>query len=295
MNILLPRQLSTDQALWHFDKKGDYSVKSGYQVALKIKFPDQASSSNKQQSPWKAIWSLEIPEKVKIFMSRAARNLLPTAQNLWKKKVLSSSWCQRCRRTEESISHALVSCKISKQVWRLTHFEEQVRLLEGSDMLSFLQEVVNKMSKSDIELIVATWAFWHARNLFIFENKEDSQLSAAKADAIVHSYKKIQLPQLLLSLKENANVNTKWQPPPAGCFKVNVDASAEVDQRSVGLRAVVRDSRGKVIAAAMKPSVFQQGVVDAEAKAARFGVEIAERVGCWPLVIETDSQEVVQT
>ena len=128
MKIPLPTQPSSDKALWYFDKKGDYTVKSGYQVPLKLKFSDQASSSHKRQSPQKAICSLEPPEKVKIFMWRAARNMLPTAQNLWKKKIFSNPWCQRCKRTEESIYHALVSCKVSKKVWRLTPFEDHVRL-----------------------------------------------------------------------------------------------------------------------------------------------------------------------
>ncbi|KAH9791666.1 reverse transcriptase-like protein [Citrus sinensis] len=216
-------------------------------------------------------------------MWRAARNLLPTAQNLWKKKILSSPWCQRCRRTRESTYHALVSCKVSQKVWK------------GGDMFGFLQEMAGKRSKSDMELIVATcWAIWSERNLFIFENKkEDSQLSAAKADAVVYSYKKIQLPQLQTSIEKKSNATSNWQSPPPGCFKVNVDASVVVEQRRVGLGAVIRDARGKVIAAATKPSCFQQEVAYAEAEAARFGVAIAEKVGCWPLIIETDSQEVV--
>ena len=146
-----------------------------------------------------------------------------------------------------------------------------------------------------MELIVATcWAIWHERNLFIFENKkEDSQLSAAKAEAVVHSYKKIQLPPLQTSLEKKSIATSNWQSPLPGYFKVNVDASVVVEQRRVGLGAVIRDARGKVIAAAMKPSCFQQEVAYAEAEAARFGVEIAEKVGSWPLIIETDSQEVV--
>ena len=133
--------------------------------------------------------------------------------------------------------------------------------------------------------------FGMAMNLFIFENKkEDSQLSAAKADAVVHFYKKIRLPQLQTSLEKKSNVTSKWQSPPAGCFKVNVDASVAVEQRRVCLGAVIR---GKVIATAMQPSCFQLEVAYAEAEAARLGVEIAEKVGCWPLIIETDSQEVV--
>ncbi|XP_024042628.1 uncharacterized protein LOC112099434 [Citrus clementina] len=52
MNIPLPRNHSRDQVIWHYDRKGEYSVKSGYQIALKMKVPDTPSSSvnNNNQS-----------------------------------------------------------------------------------------------------------------------------------------------------------------------------------------------------------------------------------------------------
>lgn len=38
MNIPLPRNHYSDQVLWHYDKKGEYSVKSDYHIALKLSF-----------------------------------------------------------------------------------------------------------------------------------------------------------------------------------------------------------------------------------------------------------------
>lgn len=45
MNIPLPNNPKNNQVLWHYDKKGDYSVKSGYQIVLKLNFPNTPSSS----------------------------------------------------------------------------------------------------------------------------------------------------------------------------------------------------------------------------------------------------------
>ena len=36
----LPRSQEEDEVLWHFDKKCEYSVKSGYQLALHLNFPN---------------------------------------------------------------------------------------------------------------------------------------------------------------------------------------------------------------------------------------------------------------
>ena len=44
-SIPLPRTPQEDEIIWHYDRKGLYSVKSGYQLALKIKFPEPPTGS----------------------------------------------------------------------------------------------------------------------------------------------------------------------------------------------------------------------------------------------------------
>ncbi|KAH9736873.1 putative reverse transcriptase/RNA-dependent DNA polymerase [Citrus sinensis] len=127
LRIPLPRNPSPDQPLWHFDKRGEYTVKSGYQVALNQKFPDQLSSSKRNQTSWSIIWNTELPEKIKIFMWRMVKNLLPTTTNLWRRKVLQSPWCQRCQRTEETMAHAIFKCKVVQKIWSLTDHVSEIR------------------------------------------------------------------------------------------------------------------------------------------------------------------------
>ncbi|KAH9759452.1 putative reverse transcriptase/RNA-dependent DNA polymerase [Citrus sinensis] len=55
LKIPLPRQPKPDQVMWHHDKKGNYSVKSGYQLALKLRFPDKPSCSGERYRSWHAI------------------------------------------------------------------------------------------------------------------------------------------------------------------------------------------------------------------------------------------------
>ena len=88
LKIPLPRAPKLDPIIWAYDKQGRYAVKSGYQIVMSLKFKDQLSSSTASPTEWNAIRKLEISEKVKVFMWRAAQYLLPTAGNLWKKKAL---------------------------------------------------------------------------------------------------------------------------------------------------------------------------------------------------------------
>ncbi|KAK9226298.1 hypothetical protein WN943_011345 [Citrus x changshan-huyou] len=167
IKIPLQKQLKPDQVLWHYDKMGEYSVKSGYQLALKMKFPDKPSCSDEKQNTWNAIWYLQIPEK-------------------------------RFNKTEVTILHALFECKASKRICQLTCFEENVRLNKIRDDFSLFQAMLGKRTKAEMELmVVAYWSIWHSRNLLIFKNKREySQSSVAAAEAMVQAYRKIQIPQM---------------------------------------------------------------------------------------------------
>ncbi|KAL5757091.1 hypothetical protein ACOSQ2_021837 [Xanthoceras sorbifolium] len=54
-----------DSLIWHFDKNGEYSVKSGYRVAAQEKLSLKGSSSCPDSKWWLALWNLNIPPKIK--------------------------------------------------------------------------------------------------------------------------------------------------------------------------------------------------------------------------------------
>lgn len=125
--------------------------------------------------------SLDLLEKIKIFIWRAALNILPTAENLWKRKIIKESICQRCRRGVETISHALLECKASKKIW--SHAPITVRSNQAP-----VQDILTMLSthrKLYAELMVAyCWVVWFARNKLLFEtNKIDPRILAAKVES----------------------------------------------------------------------------------------------------------------
>lgn len=78
-----------------------------------------------------------------------------------------------------------------------------MKLFTAQDILSIFQVLAAKKSEVEMELFIALCqANWHSRNLFAFEKKrEDSQISVAKAKAIVESYRKIKPPPLPFFLR----------------------------------------------------------------------------------------------
>lgn len=230
-------------------------------------------------------------------MWRAAKNLLPTAENLWQKKILQQPWCQRCGKQGENTVHAILNCKVAQKTWKSTAFAGDMKLFANQDILSILQILAARKSGAEMEsFVLLCWAIWHSRNLFVFEGKrEDSQSISgqSRGNPIVDSYRKIKPPPLPSSSKQKSSENQAWKPVPVGWFKVNVDAATKVENQVAGLGAVIRDSEGNFVAEAQKQDKLYGDALAAEAKANQLGIDMAESAGCMPLIIESDCQEAV--
>ncbi|KAL9426467.1 hypothetical protein AB3S75_033282 [Citrus x aurantiifolia] len=175
VKIPLPRRPREDEVIWHFNRKGQYSVKSGYQIALNLKFPARPTSSAAKQNQWNSIWLLTLPEKIRIFAWRAAKNLLPSAENLWKRKVIQEPVCQMCNNKLETVFHALVGCKVVQKIWKITRFEDDLKDCVDQDILSLLIGLKLRRSNDDIEMLVSIlWMIWNARNKWIFKRVKES-------------------------------------------------------------------------------------------------------------------------
>lgn len=57
-----------DQVYWFYDKRGVYTAKREYQLALLLNHYQGPSTLSSSQAWWKFIWSLSIPLKMRIFL-----------------------------------------------------------------------------------------------------------------------------------------------------------------------------------------------------------------------------------
>jgi ribonuclease HI len=76
---------------------------------------------------------------------------------------------------------------------------------------------------------------------------------------------------------------------------LNVDASFNHTRSSGSTGAVLRDSAGSFVAAAVNCFEHVLDAPMAEAMALREGMALAQMIGCSKLVIHSDCQEVVET
>ncbi|KAH9754527.1 hypothetical protein KPL71_015467 [Citrus sinensis] len=163
-------------------------------------------------------------------------------------------------------------------------------------MLEIMVEMAKKLTKSDIEVMVAIcWTIWYGKNKFLFEGKKmEPLLTISRVEAVVEAYRRVK--QLKLELKATSSSKNQqvWSPPPDNTFKVNVDAAVNFERQKAGLGVVIRDSCNKVKVAAVKTTLFTGDVKTAEAEAVEWGLVVAKSAAFQCIMVESDCQEVVK-
>lgn len=156
---------ANDQLIWHYSPTGLYTVKSGFHLAASNSDGDQDNSSTNSNTWWKFFWSLNLPQKVKIFAWKVIQHALSVASALQRRHVIDSSVCSRCHIAWESIGHALFACKHAKAVWKTTSFSIDFPRVNGmfkGDYMIYLSSLMDKASYEN--LIYIMWSVWHDIN-----------------------------------------------------------------------------------------------------------------------------------
>ena len=100
LGISISQGMTEDSQSWAWTKNGEFLVKSTYGVALKVleetkKIRDGGDclDSAKMKKMFKVIWSLNCPSKIKHFMWRSCKNILPTNHCLRNRKIVMEEDC----------------------------------------------------------------------------------------------------------------------------------------------------------------------------------------------------------
>ncbi|KAL5548874.1 hypothetical protein UlMin_004105 [Ulmus minor] len=110
LSLPLPRRTTPDTLLWHYDKSGHYTVRSGYWLANKCRSVPSSSTSS-LNSWWKQFWRLRVPSKIRVFIWKAFHNWIPSSINLANHGVSSQKRCLICNKADDTTLHALWGCK----------------------------------------------------------------------------------------------------------------------------------------------------------------------------------------
>ena len=171
LSIPLSTNGTNDRLVWAENRSSKFTVKSAYMLALeeqqRLAMGDCSNSSNRKKI-WKALWNLNVPQKIKHFAWRASQDILATKMNLAKPKIASSGTYKLCGMEEETICHLLWFCEHDKGVWKTSKL---VFPFDISPRWSFLDVVENCLRWEDtnpglLEVIITVcWGIWKDRNM----------------------------------------------------------------------------------------------------------------------------------
>lgn len=82
LSIHLPPTPRPDKFMWLPSSKGRFFVKLAFQIASNL------TQLNPQSDvPWKNIWKLKVPERLKMLIWRIGENAIPTKENFLQKSM----------------------------------------------------------------------------------------------------------------------------------------------------------------------------------------------------------------
>lgn len=173
--IPLTQVKEKDKVIWKDNKAHGFSVKSAYQVVLRLAHQQVGESSQNRSNEkiWKHIWTLNVPPKVRNFIWRACSNILPTRENLHRRKIAVDPQCEFCKQQPESVYHMLWECPFARNTWAVVKGRLQKCPNAVADFFDLLRLLQSRLDCSDLEVwAITAWALWNARNKFYFENMQ---------------------------------------------------------------------------------------------------------------------------
>ena len=109
LSIPLSTQMLEDSKVWAWSKNGLFTMRSAYGVSLKLlrktsqtRPTGDSSDKTKVAQLWKTVWKLKCPNKIKHFLWRACKEILPTNYRLAARKVSKNDRCGFCGECESS-------------------------------------------------------------------------------------------------------------------------------------------------------------------------------------------------
>lgn len=166
---------SQDVQVWTESKDRNFSVKTAYQVAIRLKsrVMGEHSMARVHGITWSRIWKPKVPSKVRTFLWRACSNCLPTRDNLCRRKIQVVATCEFCHQEPETVSHILWSCPFARNVWALVKGRVQKCSNETVDFFLLFKYLQKVLDGSDLDCwAITAWSIWNARNKFYFEHTQ---------------------------------------------------------------------------------------------------------------------------
>ncbi|KAK8618037.1 hypothetical protein V6N13_115912 [Hibiscus sabdariffa] len=293
LNMPIPSVDTPDKIIWRADRSGSYSVRSGYRLLIGategISTSPASHYEDEIKSLYRSLWSLPLPQKIKIAFWRFTKNFIPTSVNLSNRRMNINTSCTLCNLEVESVEHLFLSCPFSHHV--LAGLGVDLPLITADqNWLQWLASVFKKLSCYQRKLlIVSFWAIWFMQNK---KKHEGTQESAWQTINFISTQMR-EFEAVAVRVDRRQKPLSRWMPPRSGTIKANFDASIDATRHSSVARIVIRNSEGLIMGACTFPFLHVSNVEMVEARACEKAVSLCKDLGFRNVVIEGDALTVI--
>ena len=149
-----------DSLIWQLENKGTYSTSSLYHV---INFRGICPVFIP------ALWKLNVPPRVHVFLWLLSHNKIMTKDNLRKRQIFKPEECLFCSE-KETVQHLMFDCVVSKIIW--TFVFEHFAVCIGTSYESVARYWVSNSKNSALNSVCAAvlWNIWKFRNDLVFNS-----------------------------------------------------------------------------------------------------------------------------
>lgn len=114
LQVLIPQRDVIDKVVWTVSNNGVYNSKSGYHYWYSLNY---GTDDVPQSKGWSRVWHLMIPHKVKVFIWRFCRNVVPVRRRLSMRGVRLPIICPMCLADVEHMTHLFCGCSFAVDCW----------------------------------------------------------------------------------------------------------------------------------------------------------------------------------
>ena len=173
---------AVDREIWAFSKNGAYTVKSGYELASKVKEAMALQDASMQPEALelkRSIWKVPTVPKIRNFLWRATSGALAVAERLNTRGMHFDSRCKLCLKDGESIEHVLFKCDVAQEAWALAGFQP-LSNFNSMYLVELMSAYLRMMSSDSIperqrrSIPWILWAIWKNRNLILYADTQES-------------------------------------------------------------------------------------------------------------------------
>ncbi|CAL1361249.1 unnamed protein product [Linum trigynum] len=299
--IPLKTPLGHDSRVWKAEEDGIYSVKSAYYLIRRSQAQYQTRSLTKNQEDsemWKVLWKLNVQPKVRVFLWKVCREILPVGVNIEEWIDRAAPECPFCNLVETQM-HALHTCDWIRRRWKDCEEKELFELGDGKTSSEWIGTILRNYPENKVQRFCSIlWYLWKERCNHKFNNQKlDEEEIVPRALGWLSSYLAAQSSSdSQMSISPSAGrvaQNGRWSPPPEGFIKLNTDAGV-FQQQGIGFGCIFRDGQGAFVGALAKKEKGVCRPIEAEARAMVMGLREANRRLLGPLIVESYCQSLVK-